>query len=141
MLGRSSVPPDMHLIHEMIVGRTIMIARAGGSIGSELWRKIAQWPPKLIVLCVANEFALYRIDQELTRLGDVAVVPVLGSITDARLLARTMNKHGVAVVFTPRRTSMFRWSRPIPSRVSATTCSARGRWLTRPTRQASRTSC
>lgn len=99
LLGRSSVPPDMQLIRDMIVGRTVMVTGAGGSIGSELCRKIAQWHPQLIVLFEANEFALYRIDQELAGLGDVAIVPVLGSITDAQLLVRTMSKHGVAVVF------------------------------------------
>ena len=99
LLGRSSVPPDMHLIREMIVGRTIMVTGAGGSIGSELCRKIAQWHPQLIVLFEANEFALYRIDHELMGLGDVSVVPVLGSITDDRLLARTMSRHSVTAVF------------------------------------------
>lgn len=46
LLGRSSIPPDLDLIREMIVGRTIMVTGAGGSIGSELCRKIALWRPQ-----------------------------------------------------------------------------------------------
>src|SRR5690606_37677718 len=50
LLGRSVVPPDRDLISEMIIGHAIMMTGAGGSIGSELCRKIAQWQPQRLVL-------------------------------------------------------------------------------------------
>lgn len=99
LLGRSSVPPDIELIRNMIVGRTIMVTGAGGSIGSELCRKIAQWSPQRLVLFEANEFALYKIDKELTGERDVAVVPLLGSVTDAQRVEQAISDHGVNVVF------------------------------------------
>ncbi|WP_332712197.1 nucleoside-diphosphate sugar epimerase/dehydratase [Pelagibacterium mangrovi] len=98
LLGRSSVPPDLGLIKSMIVGRTIMVTGAGGSIGSELCRKIAQWSPQRLVLFEANEFALYRIDRELAD-KDLAVVSVLGSVTDAQRVEAAIKEHGVDVLF------------------------------------------
>src|SRR5690606_28097187 len=99
LLGRSSVPPDLDLIREMIVGRTVMVTGAGGSIGSELCRKIAQWSPQRLVLFEANEFALYKIDKELMARNDAATIAVLGSVTDGTRVRHAIVHHGVDVVF------------------------------------------
>ena len=99
LLGRSSVPPDLDLIREMIVGRSIMVTGAGGSIGSELCRKIAQWRPQRLVLFEANEFALYQIDKELAAGGDAMIVPVLGSVTNADRVRQAIEDHSVEVLF------------------------------------------
>lgn len=99
LLGRSSVPPDLELIHQMIVGRTIMVTGAGGSIGSELCRKIAQWRPQRLVLFESNEFALYKIEMELAGEKDVAAVAVLASVTNEQRVSRAIKEHGVDVVF------------------------------------------
>ncbi|MAN76247.1 MAG: polysaccharide biosynthesis protein [Rhizobiales bacterium] len=99
LLGRSSVPPDPDLIRQMIVGRTIMVTGAGGSIGSELCRKIAQWRPQRLVLFEANEFALYKIEMELAAEKDVAAVPILASVTNEQRVVRAIREHGVDVVF------------------------------------------
>ncbi|HEY8577357.1 MAG TPA: nucleoside-diphosphate sugar epimerase/dehydratase [Devosia sp.] len=99
LLGRSSVPPDPELIRGMIVDRTIMVTGAGGSIGSELCRKIALWRPQKLVLFEANEFALYQIERELAEISGVVIVPVLGSVVDAPLVERTMSQHHIQVVF------------------------------------------
>jgi FlaA1/EpsC-like NDP-sugar epimerase len=98
LLGRSSIPPDLDLIREMIVGRTIMVTGAGGSIGSELCRKIALWRPQRLVLFEANEFALYNIDRELSA-GDVTIVPVLGSVVNSARVAQAIKDNGIEVVF------------------------------------------
>src|SRR5690606_23537817 len=99
LLGRSSVPPDLDLIREMIVGRTIMVTGAGGSIGSELCRKIAQWRPQRLILFETNEFSLYKIEMELAAEKDVAAVPVLGSVTNAQRVNSAIKEHDVEVVF------------------------------------------
>lgn len=99
LLGRSSVPPDAELIKHMIVGRSIMVTGAGGSIGSELCRKIASWSPRCLVLFEANEFALYQIEQELSDLQDLVVIPVLGSVIDRERLNTVLAQHDVKVVF------------------------------------------
>lgn len=99
LLGRSSVPPDIELIRTMVMGRSIMVTGAGGSIGSELCRKIAHWHPQRLVLFEANEFALYRIDKELSAFKDIAVVPVLASVADERQVERAIREHGIDVLF------------------------------------------
>lgn len=99
LLGRSSVPPDADLIKHMIVGRSIMVTGAGGSIGSELCRKIASWSPRCLVLFEANEFALYQIEQELSELQDLIVIPVLGSVIDRERVNKVLAQHDIKVVF------------------------------------------
>ncbi|WP_417583108.1 polysaccharide biosynthesis protein [Pelagibacterium sp.] len=99
LLGRSSIPPDSSLIGEMIVGRSILVTGAGGSIGSELCRKIAQWAPRRLVLFEANEFALYQIEQELGRNSELVIVPVLASVTDEVRVRETLTEHDINVVF------------------------------------------
>ena len=95
LLGRSSVPPDLDLIREMVAGKTVMVTGAGGSIGSELCRKIAQWGPQRLILFEANEFALYKIDKELGGRDEVAVIPVLASVTDQTSVRHAIADHAV----------------------------------------------
>lgn len=99
LLGRSSVPPDRELIEQLVVGRSIMVTGAGGSIGSELCRKIARWKPQRIVLFEANEFALYQIEQELADVPDLIVIPVLGSVIDRARLGQVLVHNDVTTVF------------------------------------------
>jgi FlaA1/EpsC-like NDP-sugar epimerase len=99
LLGRSSVPADPALLHQMVAGRTILVSGGGGSIGSELCRIIARLEPKVLVILEANEFALYQIERVLTRDNGVKVVPVLGSVTDEPLVRRVLKQHAVDAVF------------------------------------------
>ncbi len=99
LLGRSAVPADPKLFDAIIVGRTIMVTGAGGSIGSELTRLIAKWHPKKLVLFEANEFALYEIERTLKLTNGTVVVPVLGSVADAALVRRTLAAESVEVIF------------------------------------------
>lgn len=99
LLGRSSVPPDVDLLRNMIKGRSIMVTGAGGSIGSELCRKIIEWAPTSLVMLEANEFALYNIDRQIAAFAGGRAVPVLGSVTNRALLDTTLGRHAVDVVF------------------------------------------
>jgi len=99
LLGRSSVPAAPELLQQMLAGRVILVSGAGGSIGSELCRIIAKWAPAKLVLLEANEFALYQIERALLKEADFPIVPVLGSVTDEKLVRRTIAEHGPEVVF------------------------------------------
>jgi FlaA1/EpsC-like NDP-sugar epimerase len=99
LLGRSSVPAETALLERMVRGRRILVTGAGGSIGSELCRLVAQLAPAELVLFEQNEFALYEIHRQLSEKGNLAVVPVLGSITDATAVDRCLRDHAVEVVF------------------------------------------
>ena len=99
LLGRSAVPADPELIRPLIEGRVIMVTGAGGSIGSELCRIVAKWAPSKLVLFEANEYALYQIERTLARDAGLPVVAILGSVTDAPLVKRTIDAHGIMVIF------------------------------------------
>ena len=87
LMGRDSVAPDLELMRRNIRGKTIMVTGAGGSIGSELCRKLLALDPAALLLVEINEFGLYEIDRELTvrtteRLSAARIVPLLGSVCD-----------------------------------------------------------
>jgi len=88
LLGRGMVEPDRELMRRAIVGRTIMVTGAGGSIGSELCRQLMALEPAILLLVEISEFGLYEIHRALElRLEAVRVVPLLGSVCDeARML-------------------------------------------------------
>lgn len=99
LLGRSFVPPDKSLLESSLTGKTIMVTGAGGSIGSELCRLIATWKPAKLVLFEASEYALYRIEQELNDRSNIEIIPILGSVTDERLVRRVIGTHQVQVLY------------------------------------------
>ena len=100
-LGRAPLDAELPGGTDIYEGRTIMVSGAGGSIGSELCRQLLGCLPARLVLVDISELALYTIDMELRGLArrmTVDIVPVLGSITDAGLMVRTMTDNGVEVV-------------------------------------------
>jgi FlaA1/EpsC-like NDP-sugar epimerase len=99
LLGRSFVPADTELLDQAIAGKTVMVTGAGGSIGSELCRLIVRRKPEKLILFEASEYALYRIEQELLAAGHHMVVPILGSVTDAKTVERAIRTHNVQVLY------------------------------------------
>nr|WP_232831507.1 nucleoside-diphosphate sugar epimerase/dehydratase [Pseudogemmobacter bohemicus] len=82
-------------------GRVVMVSGAGGSVGSELCRQLIACAPQRLVLFEMSELALYTIERELAALPaarGIRIEPVLGSVTDARSLRRTIQENGVEVV-------------------------------------------
>lgn len=68
LLGREPVLARQDLLEKTILGKTVMITGAGGSIGSELCRQVMQHGPDRLLLLEHSEFALYQIEQELIEL-------------------------------------------------------------------------
>lgn len=82
-------------------GLVVMVSGAGGSVGSELCRQLLPCKPRRLVLFESSELALYNIDRELRELagaGAVEIVPVLGSVTDARAVRQALVGNAVEVV-------------------------------------------
>ena len=65
LLNREEVKPDIKLLNKNINSKTVLVTGAGGSIGSELCRQIIKLKPKNLLLLELNEFALYKIYEEL----------------------------------------------------------------------------
>ncbi|WP_184091581.1 polysaccharide biosynthesis protein [Sphingomonas xinjiangensis] len=106
LLGRDPVPPNQHLLHKTVTGRSVMVTGAGGSIGSELCRQISQLEPTDIILVEMTEHALYLIEGELREAekqgmlsGSVAIHAELGSIADHDTARRLFDRWKPATVF------------------------------------------
>ncbi|WP_229953952.1 polysaccharide biosynthesis protein [Parasphingorhabdus litoris] len=96
LLGREPVAPNELLLGRTIVGKSVMVTGAGGSIGSELCRQILQSGVHKLLLFELSEFSLYAIESELRRyaksnnLQNVEIIPILGSVTDATRVRETL---------------------------------------------------
>ncbi len=65
LLNREQIKPDNELLYKNIYKKTVLVTGAGGSIGSELCRQIIKLKPSRLLLLELNEFALYKIYEEL----------------------------------------------------------------------------
>lgn len=112
LLGRPPVPPQPELLNKNIRGKSVMITGAGGSIGSELARQVANLNPRRLVLFERSELALYQISHEIETLretliardqlsADVAfeIVAVLGSVLDEKLISKTLHDQKIETVY------------------------------------------
>lgn len=101
VLGRKHLKDALDGGCSAYAGRVVMITGAGGSIGSEICRQILNCKPAKLVLLELTEFALFSIDRELCALAEgmgVEIVPVMGSVGDARLVNATIRAQGVQVI-------------------------------------------
>src|SRR6185369_2697838 len=85
LMKREPVTLDDKRLHELITGQVILVTGAGGSIGAELCRQIAAYEPAMLVLFELNEYAMYRVDEELREaFPDLPIASVMGDIKNAR---------------------------------------------------------
>jgi FlaA1/EpsC-like NDP-sugar epimerase len=78
LLNRDEVQPDIKLLNKNINSKTVLVTGAGGSIGSELCRQIIKLKPKNLLLLELNEFALYKIYEELQNYNkDLKIISIL----------------------------------------------------------------
>jgi FlaA1/EpsC-like NDP-sugar epimerase len=100
LLGRAQAVRDKSAFEQFLSGKNILITGAGGTIGGELSRQIAEFAPKQLVLLESSEFALYQIEREvLARKPDFPVIPVLCDIRDAASVAKLFAQMKPEIVF------------------------------------------
>ena len=104
LLGRDPVPAQGDLLEHCIVGQSVMVTGAGGSIGSELCRQILALKPTTLLLFEHSEFNLYSILSELEpRIAreslSVRLLPILGSVRDQAKLLDVMKTWNVDTVY------------------------------------------
>lgn len=100
LLQRPAVRLDASRIGAMIKDRVVLITGAGGSIGSELARQIAELGPSSLVLLDASEFLLYSIEQDLrARRPSLKCVSVLCNVREREAIRFEMRRNRPDVVF------------------------------------------
>ncbi|MFM7370758.1 MAG: SDR family NAD(P)-dependent oxidoreductase, partial [Sphaerospermopsis kisseleviana] len=100
ILGREEVLPDPKLLQVNITNKSVLVTGAGGSIGSELCRQIAQQQPRHLVLYELNEFALYNIEIELRETyPNLSFSACLGSVTDAQRLKQVITEYNIDTLY------------------------------------------
>jgi FlaA1/EpsC-like NDP-sugar epimerase len=83
ILNRDQVLPNAELLNKNITSKVVLVSGAGGSIGSELARQIAKQNPQKLLLLELNEFALYKIYEELKIVNEnLKIIPLLVNVQD-----------------------------------------------------------
>ena len=82
-------------------GKTVLVTGAGGSIGSELVRQLAQMKPERLVLLDVYENGVYDLGQELKRRhGDhVSFNTVIASVCNEEQIEQVFERYKPQVVF------------------------------------------
>ena len=100
VLGRPQAVLDRQPMSRLVGGRHIMVTGAGGTIGAELVRQIADFAPAGITLLDNGELALYQIDLELAELHpNLPRTAVLGDIRDRTRIADVLARETPEIVF------------------------------------------
>ena len=100
LLDRDQVEPVNELLSKYITSKIILITGAGGTIGAELSRQILKQKPKKIILFELNEFALFKIYEELSGIHkNLKIVPLLGNILDQKKLEKVFKTFKVDTIY------------------------------------------
>jgi FlaA1/EpsC-like NDP-sugar epimerase len=84
LLSREQVQPNLDLLSKNIKSKVVMVTGAGGSIGSEISRQILKLKPKKLLLIELNEFALYKIKEELKNINqNIKIIPLLVNVQNS----------------------------------------------------------
>ncbi len=101
LLGREPVPPDDELLAASVRGKSVMVTGAGGTIGSELCRKILEQKPARLVLFDSSEIALYHLEADLKEMdtngADVRII--LGTVLNQAHVDHVMAGFHVQTVY------------------------------------------
>ncbi len=97
LLGR---PAAQFPVEQMkkIEGKTVLVTGAGGTIGSEICRVIAQWNPRKLILLDISENDSIRTMCEVELAGPKAVM-IIGSVANKRLIDSLFMQYHPQIVF------------------------------------------
>ena len=100
LLNREQVKPDTKLLNKNINFKNVLVTGAGGSIGAELCRQIAKLKANKLILLDLNEFALYKIHDELTILNkNLKIIQLLVNTQDQEKLEMIFESFKVDTVY------------------------------------------
>jgi FlaA1/EpsC-like NDP-sugar epimerase len=100
LLERAPVGLDRRPLKHLIAGRRVMVTGAGGSIGSELCRQIADLKPATLVMLDRYENTLHAIRLELDEKKHAfGIIPVIGDVTDVSRVNAVLAEYQPEIIF------------------------------------------
>ena len=99
LLGRDTNQSLDHLSTNAIKNKVVLVTGAGGSIGSELCKKIVSLEPNVLLLLENNEANLYFINNEVINNKNIGIKPILGSCGNKLLLEKIFKENKVDIIF------------------------------------------
>jgi FlaA1/EpsC-like NDP-sugar epimerase len=100
VLGREAIVREIDRVGAYLADRIVLVTGAGGSIGSELCRQIAQVKPRLLVMLDHAEDNLFQIDREMVEERHFASCEsVLADCKEPHRMLEVMQRFKPDVVF------------------------------------------
>lgn len=100
LLDREPVRLSEEDIRTKILGYTVMVTGAAGSIGSELCRQLARFHPRAIVAFDNSETALFHIQQEMNQsFPEVPFIAEIGNIQNRNRIQHVLDEHEPSVLY------------------------------------------
>jgi FlaA1/EpsC-like NDP-sugar epimerase len=89
LLRREPTESNLHQVSSLVTGRRVLVTGAGGSIGSELCRQLAQLDPAELIVLGRGENSIFELLTDLRRLfPDLPVEPVIADVRDSARLTK-----------------------------------------------------
>jgi FlaA1/EpsC-like NDP-sugar epimerase len=100
LLDRKPVRLSEEDIRTKILGHTVMVTGAAGSIGSELCRQLARFHPRAIVGFDSSETALFHIQQEMSQsFPEVPFIAEIGNIQNRNRIQHALEEHAPSMLY------------------------------------------
>jgi FlaA1/EpsC-like NDP-sugar epimerase len=100
LLGRDPIEVNVNEIMGYVSKKVVLVTGAGGSIGSELCRQIAQHQPEQLILLDIYENSLYEIEQELKlRYRELDIVVLIASVRNTDRINYIFKKYRPEIVY------------------------------------------
>jgi FlaA1/EpsC-like NDP-sugar epimerase len=100
LLGRESVRLEIAPEADYLAGRRVLVTGAGGSIGSELCRRVAERGPEVLLALGHGENSLFQLKTTLAEAGLADRLKlIVADIRDANALRRLFERERPQVIF------------------------------------------
>ncbi|MFS0861512.1 polysaccharide biosynthesis protein [Fredinandcohnia sp. 179-A 10B2 NHS] len=102
LLGRHPVDLDINSISGYVTNKIVLVTGAGGSIGSEICRQIANFKPKQLILLGHGENSIYTIEMELSEIclaSNIHIITEIADVQDKQKMMKVMGYYQPDVVY------------------------------------------